>query len=467
MTLTLDLEALGNNDGHVLIPTFPGNGQPYSVTLGWTGKTPSGDIPLTLPPQNVSNPTSEQATFVIPNAHLKSIAGGSAAVRYTLVQNGVPANRESETTNVTVTSLPARLTEPVVVEASNGQIAPMQVLNGAHVRISYPGALSTDVVILIWDGKADAVLPQNGASIITFTVPPAAIAPLLGTAMDVQYAVQRGATLLTSPMLVLTVLPLMEGDFNMPKVTQATEGSIGVLDLSTFEGDAEIVIEPWPFIKDGQTVWLDMVSNVETLPILSAYPVTLAEMATGVSRPVSRAKLDLIADQSEIQFPAKVQFAGGGSAVGATSFPLLKLKLVHQGNGGGPWIEDFQTYESGPKPSPFTTQHMTFIGENISIVINQISDRYLQKELTKSFPTLNIELDTTYRRADIRLGISGSLGALLRCTYEDGKVEELVIQGTGWLNRTFEHDGISHLSATTIDEDHSILLHITEIQLYK
>lgn len=248
---------------------------------------------------------------------------------------------------------------PVVVESANGQVAPMRVLNGANVQISYPGALATDAVALLWNKKTDAVSWQNGAETLTFTVPPAEIAPVIGKTIEVQYAVQRGTTWSTSPVLILTVLPLMEGDFKMPKVTHATDGSLGLLDLSTFEGDTEIVIEPWPFIKEGQTVWLDMVSEVETLSILTAHPVTAPEAIIGIKRPIYREKLDLIPDMGTITFPGKMQFDESSSTVGASSFPLLKLNLLKLGRSG---FEDFRQYEMGEFSPNFDTAGILFTG---------------------------------------------------------------------------------------------------------
>ncbi|WP_282373744.1 hypothetical protein, partial [Pseudomonas sp. PS02290] len=97
-TMVLDLEALGESDGHVLIPAFVGDGTSYTVTLEWVGKTPTTIIELTLLPIRVIDPGFDRATFVIPNADLKAIAGGSAVVRYSLVQTGTTKN--SKTTSI-------------------------------------------------------------------------------------------------------------------------------------------------------------------------------------------------------------------------------------------------------------------------------------------------------------------------------------------------------------------------------
>jgi hypothetical protein len=131
-----------------------------------------GDISLTLPPQNVTNPTSEQATFDIPNAHLKSIAGGSAAVRYTLVQNGAPANRESETTNVIITSLPVVLTAPLVVEANGTLVLDLAQISGSAVTVMIAarvGQRAGDRVILNWAGTPQVFNPETPFAPVDYT----------------------------------------------------------------------------------------------------------------------------------------------------------------------------------------------------------------------------------------------------------------------------------------------------------
>jgi hypothetical protein len=288
MTLTLDLAALGDNDGHVLIPTFPGNGQPYSVTLGWTGKTPSGDIPLTLPPQNVSNPGSEQARFVIPNTHLKSIAGGSAAVRYTLVQNGAPANRESETTNVTVTSLPVVLTAPLVVEANGTLVLDLAQISDSAVTVmiaAWVGQRAGDKVILDWAGTPPAfnpappfapvnytdeyvVQPGGEQNPVTFSVPLEHLTPLGGGTLQVSYQVVFKASGVTqnSPIMAYQVRAEPIDAYDTPQVREATFSGIDTqwLDYYAVNDPIHIVI-PMAQLASNDTVKIFWVGRSTTI----------------------------------------------------------------------------------------------------------------------------------------------------------------------------------------------------------
>lgn len=353
----IDLGVVSGDPVTVHADAYTGQTAGDRIVLLWEGISADGT------PVNYSYEYTVQAgevvkdvLFSVPRLNLQPLGAGTLKLSYH-VFNASGSSQTSPVTEYSVTAATLSLLPPIVVQAPNGVLAPMQALNGANVEISYTDALITDIVALIWNTKVDAVPWQNGASTITFTVPPDEITPVLGKTIEVHYSVRRGQkTWYTSPALTLTVLPLMEGDLETPKVYQEASG---VLDLSTFDGDAEIVISPWPFIKEGQTVWLDMDSEAETLPILTAHPVTAPEVVAGVSRPISRKKLDLITDESEINFPAKVRLDGSSSTVGAANFPLLELQLLR---GGGSGFEDFEKYPIGEFLITFETDTLIFKG---------------------------------------------------------------------------------------------------------
>jgi hypothetical protein len=163
-TLVLDLEALSDNDAHVTIPPYSGNGNPYTVTLTWVGKTQTADISLNLPPQTVEDPFFDHATFTIPNAHMKLIAGGSAVVRYRLLQQGNATEKQSKTTSITITGLPVELAAPVVVEAGGTAIIDLALIIGASVTVTvaaYAGQSMDDKILLSWRGTPVSGSPVN------------------------------------------------------------------------------------------------------------------------------------------------------------------------------------------------------------------------------------------------------------------------------------------------------------------
>jgi hypothetical protein len=365
----IDLAVVTGDPLIVSAPAYAGQTAGDRILLSWVGTSATG-VPVNYPDEYTVQPgeEAEEIHFEVPRQNLDPLGGGTLQLSYQVVRAG--GTQSSPVTTYSVTSASLALPPPNLVESSNGQLAPMRVLNGATVQISYPNPQASDEIALLWNGKNDAAPWQSGAAALTFTVPPSEVGPVIGKTIDVLYAVKRGGVWFTSPVLTVTVLPLMEGDFDMPKVIQATEGKMGVLDLTTFEGDARIVIDPWPFIKLGQKVWLDMLGGAVPLPLLNEHPVAPGEDTGGISSLISRASLEEIPDQSIIEFPAKVQLDGSNSTVGANTFPLLKLQLLQTGRSG---FEDFEAYPEGQFPMKFETADIIFTaGSNSYPYVNAI-----------------------------------------------------------------------------------------------
>ena len=444
-TLVLDLEALGDGDGHVLIPAFIGDGTPYTVTLEWVGKTPTTEIRLTLDPQPVTDPGFDHATFVIPNADLKDLAGGSAVVRYSLVQTG--ATKLSKTTSITLTGLPVQLAAleligatagvidlgvvtgdplivsapayvgqkagdrillswagtsatggsvnypdeytvqageeaeevyfevprlnleplgggtlqlsyqvvragggtqnspvtkydvtavalvfpaPVIVEASGGVLSPMDVQAGATFQVTYTGMRDTDIIVPIWnkisdtipwmDGKPGGVPPNTVES----TVPAALIGAVIGKTIDVVYGVLRkeqGEDMwYFSDVLKLTVDAIPLASLPTPQITQA---SSGLLDVGALQGDADLTVQPWPFIAVGQKMWmrLEGSSNLD-LPAWQEYAITTTNAQT---TKVPLTFLQGLTDGSQLRLVLEVSFDGG---LTRQAFPVQSYSVV-------------------------------------------------------------------------------------------------------------------------------------------
>jgi hypothetical protein len=290
-------------------------------------------------------------------------------------QDKLPANElasASSDTSLPRTAAPQdpEYPAPTVSEASNNVLSPLDVLpGGIHVKVTYESMSPNDVIALIFNGD-DTFVPQygNDTKAVIFTVGSSHVAKALGDDILVKYVINGVDGGIASESLTLKILPLMEEDMTIIKIPQATESTPGKLDLSTFTGDAEFIIPPWPVIADGQLVWLDMISESSTQHFLNAYPVTLDEVSTGITRPIRRSLLETTPDGSLLEFAQKVQFNGSGSANGARPFPALKLLLQHNGGGSGDIVEDFETYASGDKPSPFDAKGMTITGTNLSVI---------------------------------------------------------------------------------------------------
>lgn len=461
----IDLAVVTGDPLIVSAPAYAGQTAGDRILLSWAGTSATG-VPVNYPDEYTVQPgeEAEEIYFEVPRQNLDPLGGGTLQLSYQVVR--ADGTRSSPVTTYSVTSASLALPPPNLVESSNGQLAPMRVLNGATVQISYPNPQASDEIALLWNGKNDAAPWQSGAAALTFTVPPSEVGPVIGKTIDVLYAVKRGGVWFTSPVLIVTVLPLMEGDIKMVKITQATESTPGTLDLSTFVGDAEVVIERWPFIAEGQLVWLDMISETSTQYLLTAYPVNSMEVSRGITRPIRRPLLEMIPDGSLLEFAAKVQFDGSGSATGAQDFPTLKVVLQHNGGGTGDVIEDFETYASGNKLSPWVTPHMTFVGVNMK-VDTIFGSRCFYANVTQTSKVLNITLEERYRRATMSLWASGDGGTYFRCIYKNGLIDEKFIGSSTTTTCEFTHDEISSFQVVgySVNLVNSII--IDNLKLYK
>ncbi|WP_143516996.1 hypothetical protein, partial [Pseudomonas syringae] len=116
----------------------------------------------------------------------------------------MPANRESETTNVTITSLPVVLTAPLVVEANGTLVLDLAQISG--MIAAWVGQRAGDRVILNWAGTSPVfgtatpfapvdytdeyvVQPGGEQDPITFNVPLEHLTPLGGGTLQVSYQV--------------------------------------------------------------------------------------------------------------------------------------------------------------------------------------------------------------------------------------------------------------------------------------
>lgn len=335
---------------------------------------------------------------------------------------------------------------PTVSEASNNVLSPLDVPpGGIHVKVTYESMSPNDVIALIFNGD-DTFVPQygNDTKAVIFTVGSSHVAKALGEDILVKYVINGVDSGIISESLALTILPLMEEDMTMIKIPQATESTPGKLDLSTFTGDAEFIIPPWPLIAEKQLVWMDMDSESSTQHLLKEYSVTSDDVTTGVTGSISRTVLENISvtkpEGTLLEFAAKVQLKDNGSADGANPFPLLTLLLQ---KGAKDIIEDFETYESGVKPSPWDTPNITYVGKNMQVSGTAGGSRYFTAEIQTQTTNLTLTLEGRYKRATVDVAISTGGRAYLRCLYKGDLVDERVVSETGWTNFEFIHDDIS------------------------
>ncbi len=365
--------------------------------------------------------------------------------------------------------------KPAVPVAVGNFLPPRNVsAAGLEVVVSYPSIKFGDVIALKFNGD-DSFVPitVKDQKSVSFWVSVAHIIRALGTDVEIQYTLGGDSAGQRSEILQLTVLPFMEGDLEMALVKQATPPTPGLLDLNTFSGDADIEVAPWPLIATGQTVWLDLIykkgESNEVLSIISGEKVNTTEVSTGVKRLIAREVLDQATSESTMRFPLSVNLDGTANRNDATQFSTLELVVRQKDEGPTEWVEDFEIYASGVKPSPFKIRGAQFYGGSMIVDKSTLIDTYLLAVyLEKLYSLLTMKLDSNCSRVTMNLGGLETNPPVLHCYYDGGKVHEEVVS-SDWPMRqyTFEFKDIT--SITFINRNPSVLstLGIDNIHLYK
>ncbi|NWB74700.1 hypothetical protein HX805_19740 [Pseudomonas sp. G5001] len=207
------------------------------------------------------------------------------------------------------------LPKPQLVEAEGEpRVDPLQLLEGATVRVFYEGMLSTDSIVLRWEstpGEYAPIASLDGveAGSVEFHVPPYYVGLRIDNFALFSYVVTRDGEEHPSPVAdVFIKLPS-----NLPQL-QIFQASGGVLDLSLLCGEDPVLhVDAWPFIDPVQVaqVYIGGIypdgSKASLYPYEDA-PVTEEDVRHGWTRKLSRAELATLKHDSELYIAFYVEF---------------------------------------------------------------------------------------------------------------------------------------------------------------
>jgi hypothetical protein len=161
-------------------------------------------------------------------------------------------------------------------------------------------------------------------------MPVPVIAFNLGRSVTVTYTVKRNSgEKPPSAALTLNVLPI-EPFLEQPRIPQVTFDSSSqteVLDLRTFNGNAQVIVQPWPLIAVNQRVWLRCdvntpLGNPTTWWLSQDLPVGSGEVSAGLSKEIARILLGSgMRPNSPITVGLQVTFDGSSDRERAVNFP--------------------------------------------------------------------------------------------------------------------------------------------------
>ncbi|NWB89794.1 hypothetical protein [Pseudomonas agarici] len=233
---------------------------------------------------------------------------------------------------------PPSVRESTEDETDGWLLNPVNTTHGATIQVAYGGMSAGDWVCPAWAGTPGAGSPalecrevREGEMALEFHVPPSAISANFLQTVTVSYTVtQSSGVFWQSPPRLVTVLDISQ--LPRPMVEQATADK---LDLNTFSGDADCLVEPWDYRALEQPCWLWVTGEQEdgsaySFQVLEGEPLDAEWLETGVSTLLPRAQLQKLADCSRIEVHFAVNFNGVTDKPTATLFPTLTLEITQE-----------------------------------------------------------------------------------------------------------------------------------------
>ncbi|NWD52103.1 hypothetical protein [Pseudomonas gingeri] len=233
---------------------------------------------------------------------------------------------------------PPNVLESTQDETDGWLLNPVNTTHGATIQVAYGGMSAGDWVCPAWAGTPGAGSPalecrevREGETALEFRVPPSAISANFLQTVTVSYTVtQSSGVVWQSPLRLVTVLDISQ--LPRPMVEQATAGK---LDLNTFSGDADCLVEPWDYRALEQPCWLWVTGEQEdgsaySFQVLEGEPLDAEWLETGVSTLLPRARLQKLADCSRFEVHFAVNFNGVADKPTATPFPTLTLEITQE-----------------------------------------------------------------------------------------------------------------------------------------
>ena len=228
-----------------------------------------------------------------------------------------------------------------VLQANGNRLDPMQALEGATVRVEYPGMLATDSITVSWSGVTGVgspVLASKQGDLkgrVLFDIPATAVGANLGRTVLVTYTVTRTTGVLHSEVLDLSIATLPASQItNMITVEKESNGK---LDVNRAPNGVNIDTRTCPFVAVGQRVWLRLEGqkadgSLHILTLWEAATVNTYEVTQGYLRKVAPASyLMQLADGSAFKVIFKVAFTGSDETQ-ALAFPVKTLIILNSTN---------------------------------------------------------------------------------------------------------------------------------------
>ncbi|TYK58649.1 hypothetical protein [Pseudomonas synxantha] len=233
---------------------------------------------------------------------------------------------------------PPDLKEAAHTEFDGWVVNPINTVNGAHITVGYEGICSGDTVCPKSSGTPgpgtpvlECRQPVEGETSLVFAVSPLAIRANFEQTITLTYGVTRcDGSQWSSPERRVKVL----GITGLPKsnIEQSTGNR---LDLNTFRGDAKGVVPIWSYAIELDCCWMWVTGTLEDgsdycFYVLEAEPLKAAWLHDGVDTPISRAKLQKLADCKAFELHFAANFDGQCTWETAVEFPVRTFSIEQE-----------------------------------------------------------------------------------------------------------------------------------------
>jgi hypothetical protein len=318
----------------VYLKTVKGDEVVYEWVGSITGKA-SDSIVLT------TFTAGQPVAFDIPAALIKGNEGGTVSASYLIkrAEGGGTSYANPLAFSVGV-ALELDLKAPTIKQTSGNTLDPLAAKDALTATVDYTGIAVDDEIIVHWNGGSGTP-PEGSHTTGTWKVTALGVQniPLLtsvlpfnlGKNVTVNYTVKRGtAQPVPSPVLALAVQNILDGDTRLPHAV-INDNTTDALDVLTLPANALTRVAAWPFIRQGQRLWMSYFVDDNPTPVSTTYtadPLPSEGVAGGVypATPVDVLKGLNHGTQLRIEF--KVSLDGGTDITKAVSFPPRRYNVT-------------------------------------------------------------------------------------------------------------------------------------------
>lgn len=317
------------------------------LTLYWYSRVSAPPIPFNV------DTDGQVAVFPVPYKYIGPNEDEWVSAFYTLERDG--KKRYSAITDLLISRGLVDLPVPVLRHASitgpeTATLAPMNVLQGSKLVVSYTGMADTDFIQPKMVGTAGigspAILGKPGnaaAGSVEFDIASLAFAANIGNAnrtFTLEYDVTRNDVGWPSKVLRVTVTPIPQAELakTVLKINQANAAT-QVLDLTTFTGNATGHIGVWPFMTAPYPVWLRLLGKTDkgvdhSLTVYNgagSAAVNPTWIANGKIEPgIARSYLNGLGDGTKLQMELKAAVSTSKDEALTISFPIVEYKVINK-----------------------------------------------------------------------------------------------------------------------------------------